>query len=549
MIDTKLDLNKFLFEKVILVIAALCIVVSCAGWYLSNTDVGQFKPGQGHNVFICLFVWTEKWTPLFILIFLNIVVKAREAPLPGYRSRLVSGFDKIPLLIIVCCLFFLQVILLYPLDSLFRFRFPLSLDEYCNYLQSFLFSKGRLFGQLPQSLISERASVLNHFLISNDSGRWYSPYLPVYSGMLSFFTVVDVGLGPLVFHLLTLLGLWRLLTTVCKFDTKAARITLLLVSTSPQLFVTPLTLYSSVGHLCVNTWWLVCLKSHSKLHIVACAVIGSLALGLHQPHVHLLFASPFLMCLLIDKYYTKFALLIVAYAVAAVLGLNYWGDIGKDVSSIGVNFFDLPSGRTLGIQLIYCWYLCSWLALPCIPLFFWAVRHVFRKPKLDFITQCIFCSLVHAGFYIFFVPDQGHGWGYRYMYPALVSVFVVCGYAIDKLFYSEYKYQLLYFISAGSLITLFLLLPIRIFQASSLIRTQSQMYYLLADLGLKYVVLDTNAVWYGGDLIRNEFFEDGRSVVMRLDRLKLKRYQRLKPIELDPTNPLNGKVWTLTGHL
>ena len=97
-----------------------------------------------------------------------------------------------------------------------------------------------------------------------------------------------------VISALTLIVVHRLALAVFN-DHEAAGIALLLTVASPVIFADGISYYSMPAHLLANSLYALLLIQPTPRRAFAAGVVGAIALSLHNPVPHVLFAAPWLM--------------------------------------------------------------------------------------------------------------------------------------------------------------------------------------------------------------------------------------------------------------
>jgi hypothetical protein len=163
---------------------------------------------------------------------------------------------------------------------------------------------------------------------------------------------------------------------------------------------------------------------------VIAGVVGSIALSLHNPVPHMLFAAPWIVWLATrERGVQKLAWLAAGYLpLCLLLGIGwYWFssdlvhqgakaavDAGAELHKLTVGF-GFPSAtvllaRAIGLAKVWLWAVPGLLILAGIGGWKW---------RDDAHCRLLAASAI-ATFvgYLFVLPDQGHGWGFRYFHSA-----------------------------------------------------------------------------------------------------------------------------------
>ena len=177
---------------------------------------------------------------------------------------------------------------------------PLSMDEYAACFQSRIFAAGHLHGRFPVPLLDWLVPVgfQDHFLnVSRATGSVAEAYWPGFALLLTPFTWAAVPwlCNPII-SALTLLAIHRLALELFD-DREAAGFAVLLTIASPVIFANGISYYAMPAHLLANCVFALLLVRPNARRAAAAGLVGSLALVLHNPVPHLLFAAPWLVWL------------------------------------------------------------------------------------------------------------------------------------------------------------------------------------------------------------------------------------------------------------
>jgi hypothetical protein len=316
---------------------------------------------------------------------------------------------------------------------------PLSMDEYAAYFQSQVFAAGHLTGQfpLPQKDWLIPPGFQNFFLtISSDTGQVASSYWPAHALLLAPFTALGIpwACNPVV-SALTALTIHRLAMYMFD-DVEAAGLALLLTVCSPVFFGIGISYYSMPAHLLANCLYALLLTRPDPRRALVAGFVGSIALCLHNPVPHILFAAPWLIWIATRRGGVKLlALLCLGYLpLCLLLGVGWLeliqqlrnaapdpgapsgtGDLLKSMLSL----FSPPTAtvflaRFIGVAKLWVWAVPGLLILAV----YGAIRWRHNTLCMLFAASAVVTLI---GF-VFFPADQGHGWGNRYFHSAWMAL-------------------------------------------------------------------------------------------------------------------------------
>jgi hypothetical protein len=465
--------------------------------------------------------------------------------------------------------------LLLALGTLVVYRnHPLSMDEYAAYFQSRVFAAGQLQGKFPVPLLDWLIppGFQDYFLnVSRSTGGVAEAYWPGFALLLTPFMWAGVPwLCNPVLCALTLLVIHRLALEMFD-DREAAGFALLLTSASPVIFANGISYYSMPAHLLANSGFALLLARPTPLRAVAAGVVGSLALALHNPVPHMLFAAPWLVWIAIRRGGMRlFAALLAGYLpLCALLGLGWFlfsGHLLRDglvpttvtiapfhrLQSM-LEIFSLPDAtvllaRLIGIAKTWVWAVPGLMILAAAGAVRW--RH-------DSLCRLLTASALLTLFGYFFVPvDQGHGWGYRYFHSAWMALPLLATAAVFRptrtareagppapLFEDTETEG---FVVACILLTLVFGVGLRTWQLQDFIARDVAQVPQYGGTERRVIVLDCRLSFYGADLVQNDPWLRGNEIRMYShgavadEQMMLQYFPELRRVYADRY----GTVWS-----
>jgi hypothetical protein len=422
---------------------------------------------------------------------------------------------------------------LLALGTLFIYHnHPLSMDEYAAYFQSRIFAAGQLHGRFPASQLDWLIprGFQDYFLnVSRVTGSVAENYWPGFALLLTPFTWAGVPwLCNPVISALTLLVIHRLALEMFD-DREAAGFALLLTIASPVIFANGISYYSMPAHLLANSVFALLLVRPTPLRAAAAGAVGSLALTLHNPVPHMLFAAPWLVWVAARRGGMPLLVSLIAgyLPLCVLLGLGWFlfsGDLLREglASAAGpaaplqrlqhtLEIFSLPDAtvvlaRLVGIAKTWVW------AVPGLMILAAAGAARWRRDALCrlFATSALLTLLGY-----FLVPvDQGHGWGYRYFHSAWMALPLLATAALfrpvricsDAGFHSRLfeDGETKSFVAACMLLTLVFGVGLRAWQMEDFMARDLSQVPQYTGTERRIVVLDGKHSFYGGDLVQND---------------------------------------------
>ena len=314
---------------------------------------------------------------------------------------------------------------------------PLAMDEYAAYFQSQIFAAGHLSGQFPVALIDSLIAppFQGYFLhVSHATGAVVSAYWPAFALLLTPFTWLGIpwACNPII-SALTVLAIHRVALQWFE-DREAAGFAVLLTLASPVFFAEGISYYSMPAHLLANTVYALLLLRPTPLKALLAGLTGSIALTLHNPIPHLLFALPWFLWIARQTNPVRLLLCLCAgyLPLCVLLGIGWFEfetalQAAGTTSSAGTHsliervadligsIFSLPDAvvlyaRVIGLAKIWVWAVPGLMVLAVAGA--WKLR---GDPRCRLFVAAALATLVG---YLLVPVDQGHGWGFRYFHSA-----------------------------------------------------------------------------------------------------------------------------------
>ena len=324
--------------------------------------------------------------------------------------------------------------------------FPLSRDEHMVLFDMAVYDKGRLATPIAPWWRPYALAMEPNFLLNGDQPSGFvSSYLPMNAMLrLAFSKIAD----PVWFNpLLVVVGgaaLLDIAKRTFRGDDRACWVVLLVYALSSQLLVTAMTTFSMTEHLALNLIWLAAFLRGGKWGHTAAIAVGFIATGLHQLVFHPFFVAPFLLWRLREGQWRLVARYSIAYA-AIVLWWAVFPMIlsplvaGPEGQSTSANFitdrvlplFRIHDPRTIGLMMLNLLRFTAWQNFILVPLLIAAIPVVRRKR--GFPGAMALGILLWLLFLTAILPEQGRGYGYRYLHGYLGSFALLAGYGYREL--------------------------------------------------------------------------------------------------------------------
>lgn len=419
--------------------------------------------------------------------------------------------------------------------------FALSYDEVMPRFQAEIFRSGHLLAPIPPEMAPFQRNLVPFFTYVDEArGLWASRYRPGHAMLLALSPTV--GGVSLLNPVLTALSVWAagdIARRIWPGWTLAPVLAALLLLVTPQVLVTAGSGFSFPAHLAANLLWMAFFmrgvtSGRVGPHLAAAAV-GAFAIGLHQVHVHPLFAAPFLAFLLIGALGRRAHVLpyVIAYGVALPLWvlwpeLAVWlqtGDASVLPRSLGavdyladylrytdrVGDYEAPfRGLFLQVNLLR---FVLWLSPGLVIL---AVAALLRPRQLTALHLAALASvlLTVAASHVL-MPNQMQSWGSRYYHPILGNLVILAVAGADML-RREHARRLLETALLLIVASAVVLVPLRLLQAERKVGPRAEVQEAIAATDADIVLVPRLDIWFLGDVLRNGPALTNRPLIMSM---------------------------------
>jgi hypothetical protein len=357
-----------------------------------------------------------------------------------------------------------------------------SMDEYAAVFQAKIFAAGRLTAQLPPSVVDWLIppGFNGAFLLaSRSTGQAIEAYWPGFSLLLAPFEFLGIpwlcnaSLAGFAIFLI-----YRITFEITD-DRRAAGWAVVFTIASGAFVANAISYYSMQAHLTANllfAWLLLKLNSYRAF---GAGVVGSLALLLHNPFPHAMFAAPWIVAIAMSKEHRRTIFpLILGYLPLLIFVGTGWlharaevaaDNSGLDVISNNINAaFSLPDKSMIDMRAAAMVKMWIW-AVP--GLFLFALLGRLRRGDDQRVRLLAQSAVVTFVGYVFVIFDQGHGWGYRYFHSAWGVVPILAGCAMTGRAASNGR--LAAFAGAAAMLNLLLVVPYQMMQIEGIIARHS----------------------------------------------------------------------------
>jgi hypothetical protein len=366
----------------------------------------------------------------------------------------------------------------------------------------------------------------NYFLdVSKATGAVASAYWPSFALLLTPFTWLGIpwACNPALSGL-TVWLMHRLAMRI--FDNfESAGLAVLFTVASPVFFADGVSYYSMAAHLLANIIFALLLIEPGPRRAFAAGFVGSVALTLHNPVPHMLFAVPWIISLLRQPGKLRIALWLFAgyLPLCLLFGFGWFfhvSQIAHDGVMIisGASAFDdslsqvyavvrFPTAmallaRLIGVAKIWAWSVPGLMLLACYGGWKW------RRNRYCLLLCA--SSLLTLGMYALVPVDQGHGWGNRYFHSAWMVLPILGAAAFTPSAVKSENSQLaldadaIRFVVACALLSLVFGTGLRALQMHSFIAEHERQVPQYQGTERRVVILDPKFTSYGFDLVQND---------------------------------------------
>jgi hypothetical protein len=359
--------------------------------------------------------------------------------------------------------------------------YPLSMDEYAAVFQAKIFASGQLFAQLPRNLVDWLvvSGFNGSFLVASpETGRAIEHYWPGFALLLAPFEFLRMPwlCNAALAGLAVFLIYW--ITREITGDQRAAGWAMLFAVASGGFIANGMSYYSMQAHLTANLAFVALLLKPTPYRALGAGLVGSLALILHNPVPHALFALPWIVAMAMERDRRPYLLpLVLGYLPGVGIGLGWLlfrADIGSGVHDVSVvhgvadGIFAWPDATLMNMRAAALVKMWVW-AMPC--LFIFAIMGRLRQRDNRSARLLAQSAVLTFAGYLFVQFDQGHGWGYRYFHSAWGAVPILAGCAMTDRSHcrSEAKWGLASFAGAAAILNLIVVMPFQMHQIGEII--------------------------------------------------------------------------------
>jgi hypothetical protein len=391
-----------------------------------------------------------------------------------------------------------------------------SRDEQMANFDAFIFAHGRLFWPIPVAW-QPYAESLNLLYILPAAGHvgWVSAYLPVNAAFRALLSkVADPVLTSPLFVTAGLLALWRIGRRLWPESPESCLVALVLYVGSSQILITGMTAYAMSGHLGLNLVWLWLFLRGGKASHAGAMFIGFLATGLHQPLFHPLFVLPFLDLLRQQRRWPLLAVYLICYVAIGCFWLSWphWMSGHVMSSALAVprqepvgyvaRFISTPASgflHALWFMSLNLLRFAMWQHVLLPPLMALGIGFCWRRDAFGRALTIGFClPLVVMAFIL---PNEGNGWGYRYVAGVLGNTCLLGAYGWRSLELLGLTWRRMMLV--GTAVSVLFVLPVHAVMAHEMILPFDEISQEMGAVQADVLIVDDDAVPISADAVLN----------------------------------------------
>ena len=392
--------------------------------------------------------------------------------------------------------------------------YDMSRDEQMATFDAAVFARGELVAPLD-GVWRERAAALNTMFMypTSETSAWISAYLPLNGVIRAFFAWLgDAALTGPAMLLIGAVALWGCARRIWPDSREAALVALLLYLGSGQVLFNGMTAYAMPAHLALNLCWLWLFLRRTAASDLAALAVGFVAVGLHQPIMHPMFAAPILFLLVLERDWRRVAFYLAGYAAIGAFWAWWpnamWSLVEGNAlapKSQGIDYISrlvatvaLSDGIRIGNMVLNIIRFFAWQHLLLVPLLPLGVM-LARRDRLAGAFLGGILLTVSVMFVI--LPYQGHGFGYRYLHGLIGNFILLAVYGWTTLGEAQaiWRSLLLRTTAAG----LFVIMPLQAWMAHALYEVPARASQRIERSGADYAVVGEEDAPFVADLVIN----------------------------------------------
>lgn len=502
---------KIIFNRILFGFLILCLLLTLIISTEKQLGLGDFNKFSNQNIFWLLVMGYElPHLAIFsITLCLFLIITAGLLRLNWPKIKLTK-----------CQVYFfaaMTTILVGLCRHYFYLDDDLCVDETLPKFQSEIFAHLDLVGKIPLEW-RDFTHALKCFFIMSDSknGYWMSGFLPIHSLLRTPAAIFNVdGYMNAILLGINILLFYKLLSRLWPHLPSYSAIGIFLLVASNQIFIMSMTSFAMESNLLFTTVWLLLYTSRNNFFFLLTPWWGILSIGVHQPHIHLLTAAPFVCRFARNKKWFDFFYFILTYC----LGITFWALylFCTRTSVTGNGYFTIFEISQLLIQPCNVALLLTWLPSCLFPLIGILLFSGCRIP--DFVADSLLSAAIFFIFYMAWPYTQSAGWGYRFMYPSILFLIIGALQGLSILRLALQDRNLCMSIIAIPIVVAAVQLCFRFTEVLSIVKPHKEVTSLINSSKTSIVLFDPTCFWYGSDFIINNPYLNNIPIIINLSTL------------------------------
>jgi hypothetical protein len=442
------------------------------------------------------------------------------ADAPAIWDNAPRLFRERPMLVPVVAALLVFTITVIGTDIAFH-RYLFSDDEYSGWFQALIFAHGKRLAIVPPDWC-RWIDAITPTSVAASGCTWQLSYSAVNSLVRAGFLAlgIDRFAGPV----LAVISIF-LLAAICRraWPNRPQRMWLAVVmlAASTQFLFMSMTAYAMPTHLVFALLWLWLYVTDRWWTILLLPLVSLIALAVHSPIPHGLLIPPFLLRYVWQRRFWTAGYIFAVYGIAlaylarhvpiATTGLT--ASLASPAATWAVirGLVHFPSALQQTATPMHIALMATWNA----PVALIAILCAFLGwRRLDTFSRDLALSFALVMVARAFMNPQGEGWGYRFAYAALGNFAILAALGTEIIATSLGNRRTVLVTIGAVAIALFVQVPLRAVQVERIVGPYARTQAWLALVPAKIVIVPTDRVMWGRQLIRNDpFFQKGPVIV------------------------------------
>lgn len=397
----------------------------------------------------------------------------------------------------------------------------LSRDEQMATFDAQVFAQGQLISPL-NGIWRQHADALNTMFMypTSETAGWISAYLPLNAVLRALFGLIgDAAMTGPAMLVLGAIALWGCARRLWPADREPAVVALLLYLGSGQILFNGMTAYAMPAHLALNLCWLWLFLRQTAWTDMAALAVVFVAVGLHQPIMHPMFAAPILFLLVLERDWPRATLYFLGYAaigafwawwpnaMGALVEADAAAPKGQGIDYISRLILTVLQGDGLRLANMVANVLrfFAWQHLMLLPLLPLGLAIARRKRLAGALAAGILLTITIM---LIILPYQGHGFGYRYLHGLIGSFILLAVYGWTALGEAQARWRPI--LLRTTAVGLLIVTPLQAWMAYSFYAPFARVSDRIAASEADYVVVGESDAPFAIDLVINPPMLDAR---------------------------------------